>query len=329
MTFIWPWMLLTLLFLPVLIWLYFRLRRRRQQNMAALGPLGVVRSGTGRAPGKRLMIPPIFFLLGLAFLFFGLARPEMVIQLPRIEGTVILVFDVSRSMTADDLQPTRLEAAKAAAQTFIENQPPTIQIGVVAFSDGGLVIQPPTDDRVALLSTIERLSPQDGTSLGQGIFSAMNAIAGEPLAIDEESLAQGTFPEDIGNFPSAVIVLLSDGENTEPPEPLEIAQLAAQAGVRIYPVGIGSPQGTILEVDGFSILTQLNEQTLQDIASLTNGAYYQAEDEQQLQEIYRSVDLRLTVKGEKMEVTAVAAGISLLMLLIGGALSLVWFARLP
>lgn len=322
-------MLITLLFLPALVWLYFHLRRQREQRLSALGPLGMVQSGSGRAPGKRLFVPPVFFLLGLAFLFFGLARPEMLIHLPRIEGTVILVFDVSRSMTADDLEPTRLEAAKSAASAFIKNQPPTILIGVVAFSDGGLVIQPPTDDRVALLSTIERLSPQDGTSLGQGIFSALNAIAGEPLAIDEGALTQGVLPEAIGNFPSAVIVLLSDGENTSPPDPLEIAQVAAEAGVRIYPVGVGSPQGTILEIDGFSILTQLNEAALQDIASLTNGEYYRAEDEERLQEIYRTVDLRLTVKGEKMEVTAVAAGISLLLLLIGGALSLLWFGRLP
>jgi Ca-activated chloride channel family protein len=191
------------------------------------------------------------------------------------------------------------------------------------------VVQPPTDDQTAVLATIDRLTPQGATSLGHGIFSALNAIAGEALSIDPEALEEGAPPLEIDHVSSAVVLLLTDGENTSAADPLEIAQLAAEAGVRIYPVGIGSVEGSVLQIEGFSILSQLNETTLQEIASLTNGQYYHAEDEESLQEIYENVDLQLTISGEKMEVTSIFAGLSLLFLLIGGALSLLWLGRMP
>ena len=329
MTLIWPWMLITLLLIPLLVGIYFRLLKKRQQAAADLGPLGLVQNSSGNNLARQRHIPPLFFLLGLTLILFSLARPEMFIDLPHVEGTVILAFDVSNSMTADDLEPTRMEAAKAAAKIFVENQPGTIQIGVVAFSNGGLVVQPPTDDQTAVLTTIDRLTPQGATSLGQGIFSSLNAIVGEAIPIDPEALENNTQTLDIGTHSSAVILLLTDGENTESPDPLQMAQLAAEAGVRIYPVGIGSTDGAVLEIEGFNILTQLDEMALQEIASLTNGSYYHAEDEETLQEIYESVDLQLTISGEKMEVTAIFAGLSLLFFLIGGALSLLWFGRMP
>jgi Ca-activated chloride channel family protein len=322
-------MLLTLSLVPLLIGLYFRMLRRRQRAVAELGPLGIVQDSAGQVLGKRRHVPPMLSLLGLTLLMFGLARPEMIVSLPRVEGTVILAFDVSNSMAADDLDPTRIDAAKAAAQAFVKDQPRTILIGVVAFSNGGLVVQQPTNDQAAVLATIDRLSPQGGTSLGQGIFTSLNAISGEPLTIDEASLEQEMQPSQIGNYPSAVVVLLTDGENTGPPDPLEIAQVAAEAGVRVFPVGIGSREGAVLQIDGFNIITQLNETTLQEIASLTNGSYHRADDEESLQEIYENIDLRLTIEGEKMEVTSIVAGISSLLLLIAGALSMLWFGRMP
>lgn len=329
MTFIWPWMLLTLLLIPISIGGYIWLLRKRQQTAPDLGPLSLVQSTSGTKLGKQRHIPPFFYLLGLAILLFSLARPEVFAELPRIEGTVILAFDVSHSMAADDLEPSRMEAAKAAAKAFVENQPSTIEVGVVAFSNGGLVIQPPTDDQSVLLTTIDRLSPQGATSLGQGIFSALNAIAGEAIAIDPATLEEGATLPDIGHFSSAVVLLLTDGENTSSPDPLEIAQLAAEAGVRIYPVGVGSKEGTILEIDGFNVSTQLDETTLQQIASMTNGSYYYADNENDLKEIYKNVDLQLTIRGEKVEVTAIFAAISLLFFLVGGILALIWFGRMP
>jgi Ca-activated chloride channel family protein len=329
MSFIWPKMLFSLLLIPLVMAIYLRLLARRQAFASNLAPLSILQSGPGGEIGLRRHGPPMLYLLGLACLLFGMARPEMMVSLPRTEGTVILAFDVSNSMQAEDLSPNRLEAAKAAARTFIENQPSTIQVGVVAFSSGGLVVQQPTSDQAALFSTIDRLSPQGGTSLGHGIFSSLNAIAGEAIEIDETALEQGLPAIQIEDHPSAVVLLLTDGENTGRLDPLEIAQLAAEAGVRIYPIGIGSPEGSTIEVEGYNILTQLNEATLQEISSVTNGAYFRAEDEDRLQEIYKNVDLQLTVSGEMSEVTSIAAGASLLFLMIGGVLSLIWFGRAP
>ena len=334
MTFIWPLMLFSLLLVPLLVGYYRRQVRQRDQGTSGLGPLGIVQNSAGADARRQRHIPPILFFIGLTLLLFALSRPEMPVSLPRIEGTVILAFDVSSSMLADDLEPTRIDAAKAAAQAFVENQPSTIRLGVVAFSNGGLVVQPPTEVQADVLATIDRLSPQGGTSLGHGIFTSLNAIAGETIILDETSLepddlAQSVEALQIDEFSSAVIVLLSDGENTEFPEPLEIAQIAAEAGVRIYTVGIGSPEGATLELDGFSVVTQLNEAALQEIASLTNGTYYFAEDEEELREIYQNIDLQLTIRGESMEITAILAGISFLFMLVSGALSLLWFGRVP
>jgi Ca-activated chloride channel family protein len=271
----------------------------------------------------------MLMLLGLSLLLIGLARPEATVGLPRIEGTVILAFDVSNSMRADDLEPSRLDAAKAAGRAFVENQPPAILIGVVAFSGGGLVVQSPTDDRQAVLATIDRLTPQGSTSLGDGIFTSLNALSDNPIALEPAEGERDSPSFKLEDFSSAVVILLTDGENTESPDPLEIAQLAADAGVRIYPVGIGRPEGAVLELDGFQIVTQLDETTLRQVADTTNGAYYHAADEEGLQEIYHNIDLQMTVRGEKMEITSLFAGGSLLVLLASGGLALAWFGRMP
>jgi len=291
--------------------------------------LGILQNNAGEEIGTHRHVPPVFLLIGLTLLLVAAARPEMNVSLPRVEGTVILAFDISSSMNADDMEPTRIEAAKTAARAFVENQPNTVQIGVVAFSGGGLVVQPPTDDQAAILDTIDRLKPEGGTSLSQGIFASLNAIAGKAIALDDVALEEQTVSSEIGYFPSAVVVLLSDGEHTAPSDPLEIAQLAAETGVRIFPIGIGSPAGAVLDIDGFNIVTQLNETPLREIASLTNGSYYSAGDAESLREIYKNIDLKLTIKPEKMEITSLVAGMSVFLFLIGGALSLFWFGRVP
>ncbi len=330
MTVLWPWMLLSLLLVPLLVGLYLWLLRRRRQAAADLGPLGLEQS----RPGRRRHAPPAFYLLGLTFVLLALARPEMPVTLPRVEGTVVLAFDVSNSMLADDIEPTRIEAAREAARVFVESQPSTVQIGVVAFGNGGLIIQPPTNEQAELVAAIDRVSPQGGTSLGQGIFTALNAIAEEPIALDEAGPAAEEAPEElpvieIGDHSSAVILLLTDGENTGGPEPLDVAQLAAEAGVRIYPVGIGSEEGAVLEVEGFNVHTRLDERALEEIAAVTNGSYYRAADAESLKEIYREVDLQMTIKGERREATSLFAGAGALFFLIGGALAMLWFGRVP
>jgi Ca-activated chloride channel family protein len=320
--FIWPLMLLSLLFVPLCGLLYMRLRQRR---VVQLGTLGFGPQEVRHRPGWRRHFPLMLFLFGLTLLLMALARPEMAVSLPRVEGTIFLVFDVSNSMTADDLEPTRMEAAKTAAYTLVENQPGRTQIGVVAFSDGGIMVQRPTNDKAITLATISRLTPQGGTSLGQGILVALNSIAGE----DEPEPMPAPTPVPAGTYSPAIIVLLSDGENTAPPDPIEAAHVAADRGVRIHTVGIGSQVGTTLEIEGFTVHTQLDEAALQHIALITDGSYYNAENEEALNTMYDNLETQLTVKSEKMEVTSIFAGVSVLVLLIGGAFSLLWYGRLP
>ena len=328
-------MLVPLVLVPVGVFLYRRLQQRRQRDAVHLGTLGLVRDSGAKPLGRRRHIPPILFLLGLTLLLLAAARPQMVIPLPQREGIVILAIDVSASMAAADLEPTRMVAAKAAAQAFVEKQPRNIKIGVVAFSDGGLVVQTPIDDRAAISATISRLAPQSGTSLGRGILAALNSGSADPdpdpdeSDIDSAQAAPRPQPVPRGTFAPVVIVLLTDGENTAPPDPLEVAQTAIEQGVRIYTVGIGSRTGTTLEIDGFNVFTQLNEDTLKEIAKLTEGEYFSAETTDNLRSIYENLDLRFEVKTERTEITSILGGVSMLVLLIGGLVSLLWFGRMP
>ena len=329
MSFIWPAMLVLLVLIPLAAALYIRLQRRRRQRIASYGSLGLVTAG--RQLGARRHIPAALFLLGLAILLIALARPQAAVSLPRVEGTVILTFDVSGSMAADDIPPSRMEAAKAVARDFVQRQPSSVQIGVVAFSDGGFAVQAPTNDQAAVLATINRITPQRGTSLGQGILASLQTIAAgsEQTPRLYSTLAPTPTALPAGADRSTAIVLLTDGENNGPPNPLQAAQAAADRGVRVYTIGIGSPAGATLHVNGFTVHTQLDEPTLQQIAEITAGAYYNAQDQQDLAAIYENIALQLVIKPEQTEITALFAGGGVLALLIGGACSLIWFSRLP
>jgi Ca-activated chloride channel family protein len=233
-------------------------------------------------------------------------------------------------MAADDLKPTRMEAAKVAAQDFVQRQPRSVVIGVVAFSDAGLAVQAPTSDQAAVLAAINRLAPERGTSLGQGILASLRtiALAESPPAQNYYSNPSPT-PVPAGTHTSAVIVLLTDGENNETPDPASAAQAAADQGVRIFTVGLGSTAGTTLDLSGFQVHTQLNEPLLQQVAAVTQGAYFRAEDAQQLRSIYDNLDTRLVVEPQKIEITSLFAGASILILVVGSLSSLLWLGRLP
>ena len=334
MTFIWPALLLLLGLVPVFIVVYINLQRRRKQISANYGQFSSVAGRMGRGPGIRRHIPPAIFLVSFAILMIALARPQTVVNLPKIEGTVILAFDVSGSMAADDLKPNRMEAAKVAAQDFVQRQPPSVQIGVVAFSDSGFSVQVPTNKQELILAAINRLTPQRGTSLARGIQASLNTInseTGQPELllsnITPTSIPTRTpFPK--GMYTPAVIVMITDGENNESPDPLAAAQTAADQGVRIYTVGVGSPAGTTLHINGISVHTQLFEKPLQQIAQLTGGTYYNALTEQNLRSIYDNLDPELVIRPEKTEDTSIFTGVSILLLLVGCTFSMVWFSRL-
>jgi Ca-activated chloride channel family protein len=329
MSFLWPTMLLALAAIPLFVALYALAQRRRRRMAAAIGSLGMLQAARGRRLGARRHIPPALTLLALALLLVGLARPQAALSLPRLEGTVVLAFDVSRSMAADDVAPTRLDAAKTAARAFVERQPASVRIGVVAFSDGGLAVQVPGDDQDAILEAIDRLQPEQGTSLGAGLRTALQALAvnaGVALATPSSDPAAAAPPPRIDG---ALIVVFSDGENTGPPDPAEVAQEAAMMGVPIHTVGVGSLAGTTLEVDGFTLSTRLDAGALEQIAEISGGASYLAATQADLSAIYDQVERQLITTPETTEITALFSGAGLLALLAGGLCSLLWFGRVP
>ncbi len=298
-------------------------------------------AGAGEGSGRRRAgwvrrLPAVLTLAGVTILVLSLARPESVIGLPRFEGTVVLAFDVSGSMAATDVAPTRLEAAKTAALDFVAKQPPSVRIGVVVFSDTGFSTQVPTDDRVAVEAAIHRLQPQRGTSLGQGIAQALTAIDAAEDAGATDYYTNPTEPRPdptpvpAGHYEPAIIVLLTDGENTVRPDPREGAR--GGEGPR-HPHRHGrhrqSRPGRRSKSRASSSTPSSMRRALQGIAAMTDGTYYRAADEEDLTAIYDEVGSRLVVRTEAFELTPLLAAVGFALLLIGGLTSLRWFGRMP
>ena len=338
MSFIWPSLLLSLALIPAGVLLYRFLDGRRRRRLSTYGGPALAQRTAGRAR-VRDRIPAALLLCGLVVLSVALARPQAVVALPQEQGTVVLAFDVSASMAATDLQPTRMEAAKAAAKAFVEREPSGVTIGVVAFSDSGVSVQTPTADQSTVISAIDRLIPQRGTSLAQGILDSLKVIAvaeAGPYANNYysnpsagASPTPAPTPVPAGTHAPAAIVLLSDGENNESPDPIAAAQSAADQGVRIYTIGIGSPAGTTVNLNGFQVHTQLDQATLQQIAQMTDGTYYVATDAAQLQSVYDNLDTAVVIQPQMTEITSIFAGVSLVLLIAGAMTSLLWLGRLP
>jgi Ca-activated chloride channel family protein len=314
----WPWALLGLLALPLVVVAYRRLLRQQSDRRADLARQGLVVPTARRDRWRH--VAPVLLVAALAVMLLALSRPVAAVAEPRREGTVILAFDVSTSMAAKDMQPTRLDAAKAAAKGFVDKQPATVKIGVVAFGGNGIVAQQPTTDKDQVLASVNRLTPQGETSLGRGILTSLSAIAGKPIVSNGDS-EQGGGETPIGYYGGTAIVLLTDGENTSGPDPLNLADLASAAGVKIYTIGIGSAAGTVLEIGGFSIATHLDEDSLKQIAEISGGTYYNATDATSLSQVYDSVQLNWVSRSVPHEITSLVAGVATLLLLAGAVVS--------
>jgi Ca-activated chloride channel family protein len=299
---------------------YRLLHRQRGKTLAAAGLRGATRVRF------RQHVPPLLFLIALTLLLLGVARPQASVAIPRASGTVILAFDVSNSMTATDVAPTRLAAAQAAATGFINAQPDSVDIGVVAFDQGALTTRVPTKNHDEAIAAINRLHAAGGTSVGQAILAALTTIVGKPVSLpDPDSTAP---PPSLGYWGSATIVLLSDGEDTGGPDALAVAELASAAGVHVETIGFGTVAGTTIKVDGYQVATALNEDLLTQIAQTTAGSYHRAGDAKALNSIYQSLDLRITSKPEFVELTGVVVGLAVLFLTVSGLFMINWFGRI-
>lgn len=338
MTFQWPILLVAVALVPAWFLAAGVIDRRRRARLAGLGGLsreagtggGAARRGAGAARVATILVAAAFVILAVA-----LARPQATISTPRIEGTLMLTFDVSASMAASDVTPTRMEVAKTAARSVVGHAPPGVVVGVVAFSDAGLTVQAPTADQAAVVAAIERLAPSRGTSVGQGILAALGAIAqaesDTPSGYYSNRSAAPTespAPVPPGSHDGAAIVLFSDGENNERPDPLGAAQTAADRGIRIVTVGVGTTAGATLDLDGFRVQSALDEDALRNVADLTAGAYEPAPSLEP-SAVYDQLSRHLVLRDETLELTALFAAAGLLLLLAATVVSLARSGRLP
>jgi Ca-activated chloride channel family protein len=332
MSFVWPHVLLALGLVPVLSALYLWMQYRRERYALRYASVSLVREAVGSGPGLRRHIPAAVYLLALAAMIFALARPQTTLAVPFNTGTVMLVIDVSGSMRAEDVQPDRMEATKVAARLFVEKQPEGVKVGVVSFSDFGALIQAPTRERDLVLDAIDRLQPQRGTNIAAGLIVALDAIYAEEEASSEATRVPGSgfqAREAPDQPPPASIVLVSDGASNTGPPAVPFAQEAADNGIKVYTIGIGTPEGATLQIEGRSLLVQLDEATLRELADLTGGRYLSAQDEGELTRVYDELARERVFEDEKREVTYAVTGVAMAFTLLGGVLSLLWFNRLP
>ncbi|GAA1260730.1 hypothetical protein GCM10009677_10140 [Sphaerisporangium rubeum] len=309
-----PLLLVVGLFVTVaLAWAAVTSARRRAATLAAAG---VTVPG-----GRRTYLATGLTVAGVGVLAVATAGPTAMVPVPRAAGTVVLAVDVSNSMGADDVTPTRLAAAQRAARAFVAAQPDSVDIGVVAFGRGSLTTARPDADHSLALAAIDRLKISGGTSIGAAILGSLSAITGKAVAVDRD----GATP-DLGYWPSATIVLFSDGQNRG--GDIEPAAAAAQrAGVRVHTVGVGTETGTTVKVDGYHLQTSLDEDTLTLIATTTGGAYHPASDANRLDDVAGAIDLRITVSDEPLPLAGALSGLALALLTAGAALTLLRTGR--
>ncbi|MGV3653803.1 MAG: VWA domain-containing protein [Noviherbaspirillum sp.] len=340
MIFLWPKLLLLLLLVPVMVAVYLLLRRRRVD--AAQRYANLAAGGTDRAMAHKRMhhLPPLLFLSALVLLLLAVARPALVITLPSQHDTVILAIDVSGSMQAKDVEPTRLAAAKVAAKTFVAGQPRTTRVGVVSFAASASVVQSPTENQDDIVAALDRLHLQGGTALGSGILASLKTIFPDTeFNVDYSALYGGAGqaamtkrpevkPVPPGSFASAAIILLTDGQTTTGPDPIVASRIAAERGIRVFTVGIGTPDGEVIGTEGWSMRVRLDEETLKEIATITNAEYFYADSGENLTNIYKKLKSRLIFEKKETEVSALFSAAAALLSLLGALFSLAWYQRI-
>ena len=345
MTFLWIQLLWLLLLVPALVALYLVLLRRKKKAALRYASLTMVRDAMSARQSMRRHIPPLLMLIALTLLILAIARPAATVTLPSQHETIILAMDVSRSMMAVDVAPNRLSASQAAARAFVADQPATTRIGVVSFAGTAAVVQSPTQNREDILAAIDRFQLQRGTAIGSGILVALATIFPD-AGIDIEAFSRRDFgrsrsldkaakgekpeftPVAPGSYTSAAIILLTDGQRTTGPDPIEAARMAADRGIRIFTVGIGTVNGELIGTEGWSMRVRLDEESLKTIANVTRGEYFYAGTAMDLKKIYQSLNSKLSLERRQTEITALFSAAAAVIALVSGLLSLLWFNRI-
>jgi Ca-activated chloride channel family protein len=362
--FLWPSFLWLLLLVPAVAAFYVLLLRRRKKNALNYGNVALVRRAVG-INGRRRHIPPLLLLGALTILIIAIARPTAEVSLPSTRATVILAMDVSGSMRAADVNPSRIEAAQVAAKQYVKDQPRDVLIGIVAFAATALLVQNPTTDRTSLNAAIDRFELQRGTAVGSGILTSLstlfpqdnfpisnfngggfgrgnggvgqgggnndfaNRFGGRALGDNARGPADKKthVPVEPGSYKNAVIILLTDGATNAGYDPVEAARIASNYGVKVYTVGFGTTRGNIVGFGGFQMRAQLDEEALKKIADMTRGRYFHAASAEDLKAVYNVLSKQLIVETKEMEITSFFAAAAALLMMISAGLSLAWFGR--
>ncbi|HAL37396.1 MAG TPA: ABC transporter ATP-binding protein [Polaromonas sp.] len=352
MTFLWPQFLWLLLALPLLIALYVWLLGRKKKLALRYASLSIVREAMGKGPSIRRHIPPLLMLLSLAAMLVASSRPSAVVTLPSQHETIMLAMDVSGSMRATDVLPNRLVASQNAAKAFLADLPRTVRVGIVAFAGTAAVVQPPTLSREDLTAAIDKFQLQRGTAIGNGIVVALAELfpdAGIDLASMQygrerqrgisldQALKDGKEAKDTkkaftpvapGSYTSAAIILLTDGQRTTGVDSLDAANAAADRGVRVYTVGVGTVAGETIGFEGWSMHVRLDEETLKGIARATQAEYFYAGTAADLKKVYETLSSRITVEKKETEISGLMALLAAALALVSATLSLLWFNRI-
>jgi Ca-activated chloride channel family protein len=344
--FLWPDLLWTALALPLLVATYVWLLRRKSRAAVRYASLGLVKEAMGAGAKIRRHVPPALFLVALALLVVAMARPTATVLLPTEKQTIILALDCSGSMRAKDVEPSRLEASQIAARQFIAEASPKTRIGLVVFAGTAQLVQPPTEDREALIAAVDRMQLQRATATGSALivslatlfpdagFDVSTAVLGrdsrsKPIERKAEAKKKEAFkPVEPGSYSSAAIIMMTDGQRTTGPDPVEIAKLAAERGVRVYTVGFGTAKGEVIGFEGWSFRVRLDEDTLKQVALMTRGEYFFDGTATDLKKVYQALNSKLSLEKRETEITAIVAAIAGLFALLAGLLSLLWFNRI-
>ncbi len=317
-----PVLLLGLILVPLAALVYGALQRRKRAEAEGFANPALLPNLVTARPGLRRHIPPALLLIALSALIVALARPQRTVASPQRAATVMMVTDISGSMNATDVEPNRITAAVNSAKRLTDELPATFRLGLVTFSDFAEQRAAPSTDRTAVRAALDRLTAVGGTAMGLGLERGLEA-ARTPVP-NEDGTGTRRLP--------AVLVLLSDGKDTQGGVgPVEVAQKARRAGIPIFAIALGTPDGEVEVQDSFGGTTRIrvppDTETLKEIASISRGRFYAAADSAKLEEIYAGLGTRLSSRQVKEEVTVAFAGGALVLLLCGGALSMAWFGR--
>jgi len=345
MTFLWPQFLWLLAAIPLLVLLYVWLMRRKKKLALRYASLSIVREAMGAGQTVRRHIPPFLFMLALVAMLIAAARPMAVVVLPSNQQTIILAMDVSGSMRAADVLPNRLVAAQEAAKSFIKELPRTVKVGIVAFAGSAQVAQLPTTNREDLVTAIDSFQLQRATATGNAIVVSLATLfpdagidisdfgpqpreRGVPIDRAGKAPPKEFTPVPPGSYTSAAIIMLTDGQRTTGVDPLDAAKVAAERGVRVYTVGIGTVDGETIGFEGWSMRVRLDEETLKAIANKTNAEYFYAGTANDLKKVYETLSSKLTVEKKETEISALFALGAAVLTLLSAGLSLLWFNRI-